>query len=111
MCSYSLRAGTFVKTEPAPGGPTPDPTPNPRPSSTPRGWRDSQLVQLTSVRFREFRREPEALFWVFIFPILMAAGLGIAFRTRGPESITVATVQRAGPGHIEFVPMLSKARD
>jgi ABC-2 type transport system permease protein len=41
----------------------------------------------------------------------MAAGLGIAFRTRGPESVTVATVQSPGPGHIEFVPMLAKARD
>ena len=33
------------------------------------------LVELTSVRFREFISEPEALFWVFIFPILLAAGL------------------------------------
>ena len=37
---------------------------------------DHPLVQLTLVRFREFMREPEAVFWVFIFPILLAAGLG-----------------------------------
>ncbi len=43
---------------------------------------DHALAQLTLVRFREFSREPEALFWVFIFPILLAAGLGIAFRDR-----------------------------
>jgi len=33
------------------------------------------LYQLTLVRFREFLREPEALFWVFGFPLLLAAGL------------------------------------
>ena len=38
---------------------------------------DDPLVQLTLVRFREFMREPEALFWVFVFPILLAAGLGL----------------------------------
>jgi ABC-type polysaccharide/polyol phosphate export permease len=48
------------------------------------------LAQLTLVRFREFTREPEALFWVFIFPILLAAGLGIAFRNRPPEVLNIA---------------------
>jgi ABC-2 type transport system permease protein len=33
------------------------------------------LAQLTLVRFREFIREPEALFWVFGFPIILAAGV------------------------------------
>jgi len=28
-------------------------------------------------------REREAVFWVFVFPVLLAAGLGIAFRNRG----------------------------
>ena len=50
------------------------------------------LVQLTLVRFREFIREPEALFWVFIFPILLAAGLGIAFRNRPAEVLQIAVV-------------------
>ncbi len=48
------------------------------------------LAQLTLVRFREFIREPEALFWVFIFPVLLAAGLGIAFRNRPPEVLNIA---------------------
>lgn len=56
------------------------------------GLADHPLVQLTLVRFREFVREPEALFWVFIFPILLAAGLGIAFRNRPPEVLKVAAV-------------------
>lgn len=53
---------------------------------------DHPLVQLTLVRFREFLREPEAIFWVFIFPILLAAGLGIAFRNRPAEVLKVASV-------------------
>src|SRR5436305_12784825 len=53
---------------------------------------DHPLVQLTLVRFREFIREPEAIFWVFIFPILLAAGLGIAFRNRPAEVLKVAAV-------------------
>ena len=40
-----------------------------------RGWKNNSMVQLTLVRFREFIREPEAVFWTFIFPILLAAGL------------------------------------
>lgn len=47
-------------------------------------------MQLTLVRFREYLREPEALFWVFLFPILLAAGLGLAFRNRPAEVLRVA---------------------
>jgi len=63
-----------------------------RPGAAPRAasWADRALVQLTLVRFREFVREPEALFWVFAFPILLAAGLGIAFRNRPPAVLKVA---------------------
>jgi ABC-2 type transport system permease protein len=49
----------------------------------------SSLYQLTIMRFRLFLREPEAIFWIFIFPILLAAGLGIAFRNRPPEVLQV----------------------
>jgi ABC-2 type transport system permease protein len=50
------------------------------------------MAQLTLVRFREFIREPEAVFWTFIFPILLAAGLGIAFRQRGPDKVQVGVI-------------------
>src|SRR6202051_2753989 len=53
---------------------------------------DHPLVQLTLVRFFEFIREPEALFWVFVFPILLAAGLGIAFRNRPADVLRIAAV-------------------
>ena len=55
-------------------------------------WADHPLAQLTLVRFREFWREPEAMFWVFIFPILLAAGLGLAFRNRPPDVLRIAAV-------------------
>ena len=57
-----------------------------------RAFADHPLVQLTLVRFREFVREPEALFWVFVFPLLLAAGLGIAFRNRPAEVLKIAAV-------------------
>jgi ABC-2 type transport system permease protein len=57
-----------------------------------RRWVDHPLVQLTQVRYREFFREPEAVFWVFIFPVLLAAGLGIAFRNRAPDRTGVVVV-------------------
>jgi ABC-2 type transport system permease protein len=50
----------------------------------------SSLYQLTRVRFMLVWREPEAIFWIFIFPILLAVGLGIAFRDRPPDVLPVA---------------------
>ncbi|MGA8672187.1 MAG: ABC transporter permease [Terracidiphilus sp.] len=50
---------------------------------------DSSLYQLTSTRFRLFFREPEAMFWIFVFPILLAVGLGIAFRNRPADVLAV----------------------
>src|ERR1700730_2868757 len=49
----------------------------------------SSLYQLTMVRFRLFIREPEAIFWIFVFPILLAVGLGIAFRNRPADVLQV----------------------
>ena len=50
----------------------------------------SSLYQLTMVRFKLFLREPEAIFWIFIFPVILAAGLGIAFRNRPADVLQVA---------------------
>jgi ABC-type multidrug transport system permease subunit len=49
----------------------------------------SSLYQLTIVRFKLILREPEAIFWIFIFPILLAVGLGIAFRNRPADVLQV----------------------
>src|SRR5256712_135329 len=58
--------------------------------------RDHPLAQLTLARMREFYREPEAIFWVFGFPIVLAFALGIAFKNRGPGELKVGVVQAAG---------------
>src|SRR6185295_9244120 len=54
---------------------------------------------LSLARFREFYREPEVVFWSFIFPILLAVGLGLAFRNRPPDASAVAVLE--GPGSAE----------
>ena len=55
-------------------------------AATPRKtFGERSIVQLTLARFRGFIREPEAVFWTFVFPILLAVGLGVAFRSRAPE--------------------------
>lgn len=54
--------------------------------------RPHPLLELSRTRMLEFIREPEAIFWVFVFPVLLAAGLGIAFRSRPPEQPRVAVV-------------------
>lgn len=53
------------------------------------------LVQLTLVRFREFIREPEAVFWIFLFPILLAAGLGLAFRSTPQQTVKIGVASGA----------------
>ena len=75
-----------------------------------RRWSDHPLVQLTRVRYREFFREPEAVFWVFIFPVLLAAGLGIAFRNRAPER-TVVGVVAPPAGDTTLVGALSRGEE
>ncbi len=52
----------------------------------------SALWQLSLARLREFYRQPEAVFWVYFFPILMVVALGIAFRNKPVEKITVDVV-------------------
>lgn len=53
----------------------------------------SPLVELTMARLKEFLREPEAVFWVFAFPVLMALALGVAFRTTKPADVNVGVLK------------------
>jgi ABC-type multidrug transport system permease subunit len=62
----------------------------PEKSSSRRYW---PLGQLVMARLREFLREPEAVFWVYGFPILMTVGLGIAFKSRPVEQSSVIVVE------------------
>jgi ABC-2 type transport system permease protein len=50
-----------------------------------------QFLQLLLARVREFVREPEAVFWALFFPILLAGGLGVAFRGGPAQTLQVVT--------------------
>jgi ABC-type multidrug transport system permease subunit len=56
----------------------------------------NEIRELTRVRVVLFLREPEAIFWVFVFPLVLAAVLGFAFRSGGVEPSTVVVVQSEG---------------
>jgi ABC-type multidrug transport system permease subunit len=70
--------------------------PTPSITTPPRNRRWSGYRHLLSARLLELKREPEVIFWVFGFPILLALGLGIAFRNKPADVSPVAIV--AGPG-------------
>jgi ABC-type multidrug transport system permease subunit len=75
---------------------------------TDRGATAHPLIELTLARLREFLREPEAVFWVFAFPILLAFALGIAFRSKGEATVHVGVAE--GPGAAVLVEALSRTR-
>jgi len=66
-----------------------------------RFLRTLPVWQLSLTKARELYREPEALFWVFVFPVLLALALGIAFRSSGPEEISIGVQRGAGAEAIE----------
>ncbi len=78
-------------TLPGPSPPSRPPEPSPR-----RSFASGSLWQLTRSRILGFLREPEAVFWTFAFPILMALALGIAFRNSGAQRWSVGVEE--GPG-------------
>jgi len=62
----------------------------------PKTNRWSGFTHVLGARMKELKREPEVIFWVFVFPLLLALGLGIAFRNKPADTSSVAIV--AGPG-------------
>jgi len=54
---------------------------------------------LLMARMKELQREPEVIFWVFVFPLLLALGLGIAFRNKPSDVISIAIVHGPGVQH------------
>ena len=63
--------------------------------------------QLVLARMKELWREPEVIFWVFVFPILLALGLGIAFRDKPPDVSRAVIV--AGPGADQAMELLKRS--
>ncbi|MGA7077114.1 MAG: ABC transporter permease [Terriglobales bacterium] len=60
-----------------------------------RNGRWSGYRHLLWARILELWREPEVVFWVFIFPLLLAAGLGIAFRNKPADKMAVVVIASA----------------
>lgn len=77
-------------------------------TESPPTRRFSSLRELTNVRIREFRREPEAVFWTFAFPVLLAIGLGIAFRNKPADVVHVGVV--AGAGSDSIIAVLGRTK-
>ena len=62
-------------------------------SNVDRGGAHHPLVELTLTRLREFVREPEALFWTFVFPIVMSLVMAMAFPSRGARPVPVGIAE------------------
>jgi ABC-2 type transport system permease protein len=76
---------------------TTNPTP-PEVATKSRRW--SAYLQLLWVRLLELKREPEIVFWVFGFPLLLSLGLGIAFRNKPTDQKPVAVIASANAEQI-----------
>ena len=106
-----------MATETTPQTPkTPQPTPKipklDQPSLTAparHNGRWSGYRHLLWARIIELKREPEVVFWVFIFPLLLAAGLGIAFRNKPADITSVVVI--AGDGAQRTLAMLQNSAD
>jgi len=77
----------------------------PRPPQ--RNGRWSGFTHLLIARMKELKREPEVIFWVFFFPVLLALGLGIAFRNKPADVTRVAIV--AGPEAEDAAAMIQRS--
>jgi ABC-2 type transport system permease protein len=76
-------------------------------SKTDRGGAHHPIVELTMTRLREFVREPEALFWTFVFPIVMTLVMAMAFPSRGARPVPVGIADGEAAG--SFRQTLAKA--
>ncbi len=82
---------------------------SPPPVGKLRNSRWAGYWHLLWARILELKREPEVVFWVFIFPLLLAAGLGIAFRNKPGDVSSVVVID--GPGAAKTVSMLQGSSD
>ena len=75
-------------------------SPAPKPAArAQKNGRWSGYSHLLFARLKELKREPEVIFWVFVFPLLLALGLGIAFRNKPADASPVVIVEGPGAQH------------
>lgn len=65
------------------------------------------IYHITMTRLKEFIRRPEAVFWVYFFPVLMVIVLGVAFRNQAKETFDIDVVE--GP-HADSIVSQLKAQ-
>src|ERR1700733_11812429 len=81
---------------------TPTTTANtPQPLLPRQNGRWAGYRHLLMARMLELKREPEVVFWVFVFPLLLALGLGIAFRNKPGDAASVAIVEGTGSQEVQ----------
>ena len=68
-----------------------------------RGGARHPLIELALARLREFAREPEAVFWAFIFPILMSVTMALAFPRGGTKPAVVGIERGEGAAALREV--------
>ena len=73
----------------------------------PENGRWSGYAHLLMARMKELKREPEVIFWVFVFPLLLALGLGIAFRNKPAGNTSIVIIR--GPGAEETLALLQRS--
>jgi ABC-type multidrug transport system permease subunit len=66
-----------------------------------RNGRWAGYRHLLVARMLELKREPEVVFWVFVFPLLLATGLGIAFRNKPADAASIAIVEGGASQDVE----------
>ncbi|HEY7097161.1 MAG TPA: ABC transporter permease [Terriglobales bacterium] len=84
-------------------------TPATRPPAATKNGRWSGFRTLLIARMLEMKREPEIIFWVFGFPLLLALGLGIAFRNKPADVTRVAVI--AGGGDQNAMTLIQNSPD
>lgn len=87
----------------------PEPVVEEAPPQQVSNGRWSGYLHLLGARMRELQREPEVIFWVFVFPLLLAFGLGIAFRNKPADTTSIAVVANANSQRV--VDLLQKSPD
>ena len=59
------------------------------------------FLSLIAARVREFRREPTAIFWVYVFPLILVVALGVAFRNKPVGGWAAAVPQGARAADVQ----------